>query len=54
MELIKSYKVVEMESSSAKKQTANNSPAEMYGILGPSAERLKQIMEVKSQRELHK
>ena len=33
-ELIKSYKVVELKSSSAKKQPANNSPAEMYRILG--------------------
>ena len=53
-ELIKSYKVVELESSSAKKQPANNSPAEMYRILGSSAERLKQRMKMKAQRELHK
>ena len=31
-ELIKKNKVVELESSSAKKQQANNSPAEMYRI----------------------
>jgi hypothetical protein len=53
-ELIKSNKVVELESNIAKKQPANNSPAEMYRILGLSAERLKQRMKVKAQRELHK
>jgi hypothetical protein len=53
-ELIKSCKVVELESSNAKKQQANNSPAEMYRILGYSTERLKQIMKMKAQRELHK
>ena len=53
-ELIKSNKVVELESSSAKKQPANNSPAEMYRILGSSAERLQQRMKMKAQRELHK
>ena len=53
-ELIKKNKVVELESSSAKKQLANNSPAEMYRILGSSAERLKQRMKMKAQRELHK
>ena len=41
-EMIKSYKVVEIESSSANKRPANNSPAEMYRILGFSAERIKQ------------
>ena len=40
-ELIMSYKVVELVSSSAKKRPPNNSPAEMYRILGSSAERLK-------------
>ena len=45
---------MELESSSAKKQQANNSPAEMYRILGSSAERLKQRMKMKAQRELHK
>ena len=53
-ELIKSYKVVELESSSAKKRPPNHSPAEMYRILGSSAERLKQRMEMKAQREFHK
>ena len=53
-ELIKNNQVVELESSSAKKQLANNSPAEMYRILGSSAERLKQRMKMKAQRELHK
>ena len=53
-ELIKSNKVVELESSSAKNQQANNSPAEMYRILGSSAQRLKQRMKMKAQRELHK
>ena len=53
-ELIKSYKVVELESSSAKKRPPNNSPAEMYRILGSSAERLKQRMDMKAQREFHK
>ena len=52
-ELIKSNKVVELESISAKKQPANNSPAEMHRILGSSAERLKQRMKMKAQRELH-
>ena len=41
-QLIKSYKVVELESSIAKEQPANNSPAEMYRILQSSAERLQQ------------
>ena len=49
-ELIKSYKAVELESSIAKKQPYNNSPAEMYRILGSSAERLKQRMKMKAQR----
>jgi hypothetical protein len=53
-ELIKSNKVVELESSNAKKQPANNSPAEMYRILGSSAESLTQRMKMKAQRELHK
>ena len=53
-ELIKTYKVVELESSSAKKQPTNNSPAEVYRILGSSAERLQQRMKMKAQRELHK
>jgi hypothetical protein len=53
-ELIKSYEVVEFESSSAKKQPANNSPAEMYRILGSSAKRLKQRMRMEAQREVHK
>ena len=53
-ELIKSYKVVELESSSAKKRPPNNSPAEMYRILGYSAERLKQRIEMEAQREFHK
>ena len=53
-ELIKSNKVVELESSSAKNQQANNTPAEMYRILGSSAQRLKQRMKIKAQRELHK
>ena len=37
-QLIESYRVVELESSSKKKQPANNSLAEMYRILGSSAE----------------
>ena len=45
---------MELESSSAKKRPHNNSPAEMYRILGSSAERLKQRMEMKAQREFHK
>ena len=53
-ELIKSYEVVELESSSAKKQPANNSPAEMYRILGSSAERLQQRKKIKAQWELYK
>ena len=53
-ELIKSFKVVELESSSAKKRPPNNSPAEMYRILGSSAKRLQQRMDTKSQREFHK
>jgi predicted RNase H-like nuclease (RuvC/YqgF family) len=53
-QLIKSYKVVELESSSAKMQPANNSPAEIYRNLRSSAERLKQRMKMKAQRELHK
>ena len=53
-QLIKSCKAVELESSSAKKQPANNSPAEMYRILGSSEERLKQRMKMKAQRKLHK
>ena len=48
-QLIKSCKAVELESSSAKKQPANNSPAEMYRILGSSAERLQQRMIMKAQ-----
>ena len=52
--LIKSHKVVELESNSNKKRLANNSPAEMCRILGSSAERLQQRMDVKAQRELHK
>ena len=40
--LIKSHKVVVLESNSAKKLPPNNSPAERYRILGSSAERLKQ------------
>ena len=53
-QLIKSYKVVDLESSSAKKQPANNSPAELYRILGSSTERLKQRIKMKTQRKLHK
>ena len=53
-ELIKKNKVVELESSSARKQPANNSPAEMYRILRSSAERLQQRMKIKAQWELHK
>jgi hypothetical protein len=53
-ELIKKNKVVELESRGAKKQPANNSPAEKYRILGSSAERLKQRMKMMIQRELHK
>ena len=53
-ELIKSYKVLELESSSAKKRPPNNSPAEMYMMLGSSAERLKQRMDMKAQREFQK
>ena len=45
--LIKSYKVVESESSSAKKRPANNSPVEMYRILGSSAQRLQQRIDMK-------
>ena len=52
-ELIKSYNVVELEPSSAKKRPPNNSSAEMYRILGSSAERPKQRMEMKAQREFH-
>ena len=53
-ELIKSCKVVELESSIAKMQLANNSPAGMYRILQPSAEGLQQRMKMEAQRELHK
>ena len=53
-ELIKKNKVVELESNSVMKKSANNSPAEMYRTLGSSAERLKQRMKMKAQRELHK
>ena len=45
---------MELESSRAKKQPANNSSAEMYRILGSSAEMLKQRMKTKAQRELQK
>ena len=53
-ELVKSHKLVKLESNSAKKRPANNSPAEMYKILGSSAERIKQRMDMKAQREFHK
>ena len=48
-EVIKSQQVVELESSSAKKRKGNISPAEMYIILGTSAERLEQEMDTKAQ-----
>ena len=44
---------MELESSRAKKQPANNSPAEMYRSLRFSVEGLKQRM-MKAQREFHK
>ena len=53
-ELVKSHKLVKFKTNSAKKQPLNNSSAEMYRILGSSAERLKQRMEMKAQREFHK
>lgn len=43
---------VQHESSSAKKLPANNSLSEVFRILGTSAERLKQSLEVKTQKEL--
>ena len=53
-ELIKSYKVVDLKSSSAKKRPANNSPDEIYRISGSSAERLQQSMCMKVQKEFYK
>ena len=45
---------MELESNSAKKQPANNSPAEMYRILVSSVEWLKERMDMKALREYHK
>ena len=51
---IKSHTVMKLESNSAKKRPANNSPGEMYRILGSFAERPQQRMDMKAQREFFK
>ena len=43
-----------MEPSNAKKQQANNSPAEILCILGNTSEHLKHRMEIKAQKEARK
>ena len=53
-ELIKSSKAVELQSTSAKKQPANNLPSEVYRTLDTWTERLKQGMEKMAKKDWHK
>ena len=48
-QLIKSLELAEVEPSSAKKRPANNSPSEMFHILGNTSEHLSYRMEIKAQ-----
>ena len=50
-QLIKSSRAVEVEPSSAKRKPPNNSPSEIFRILGNTSEHLKHRMEFKAQKE---
>jgi hypothetical protein len=53
-ELIKSSKAVELQSTSAKKQPANNLPFEVYRTIDTCTVRLRQGMKIMAQKDLHR